>query len=121
MGNSSSSFMPFFRKGKVDVVRFNPVHHPGWIAVIDSDVFWGQTPLDADNWNVPQVCHHARATEWRAEYWVSQFLFLWEGKDDSGRPWLHGLETELQYNAVLRERIGTAQQGDAAVAASPHR
>lgn len=116
MSNSSSSFMPFYQAGKSDVVRFNPVHYPGWVAVIDDDVFWGQTPLDSDNWNVPEVCYRARTNDRRAKYWIEQFLFLWHGTDPIlKRPWCHDLKEELNYNNVLRERIRAQDQPSAVV------
>jgi hypothetical protein len=122
MANSASSFMPFYQARKSHIVRFNPVHHPGWVAVIDTDVFWGQTPLDADNWNVPEVCHRANTNERRAKYWIEQFMFLWEGEDRvSKRPWCHDLTEELEYNVVLHDRIRAVHQAEVADAAAPRR
>jgi hypothetical protein len=102
MNNSAGSALPFQAKGKKDCVRFTGYHHPGWIAIIDNEVYWGATPLDKDNWNVPQVCYHASKKEPRAAFWVEQFTLMWKGKDPLTKKCLsHSFDEEKKYNHRL--------------------
>ena len=79
----------FARRSVAPVVRENPgrceirfcfVHHPAWIAVIDSFVFWGPTPVDADNWANDFLFHRHRCRSDEGGFWEKQFETLWEGK-----------------------------------------
>lgn len=100
--NSAMSALPFKAAGKQDSVRFTRYHHPGWIAVIDDEVFWGLTPLDADNWSIPEVCYRARRTQKRASYMVRQFKLLWDGTDPLTEERLsHTHDEEMRYNPRL--------------------
>lgn len=76
--NSAGSVLKFIEEGKKDLVKFTSYHHPGWVAAIDDDIFWGSTPMTEDNWNVPQVCHHANKHNRRARHWLKEFKLLWE-------------------------------------------
>lgn len=102
MNNSAGSALPFQARGKKDCVRFTKYHHPGWIAIIDNEVYWGATPLDKDNWNVPQVCYHASKKNLRAAFWVEQFTLMWKGKDPLTKKCLsHSFDEEKKYNHRL--------------------
>ena len=101
MHNSAGSALPFEREKK-DCVRFTKYHHPGWIVVVDSEVFWGATPIDKDNWNVPQVCHRAGKNDPRAAFWIDQFMFMWTEKDPlTGDCLSHSFDEEKRYNHRL--------------------
>jgi|GEM_PF-5462691 len=72
-----TSVKPFIEKCKSDCVRFNYGHHPAWIAVVDSAVYWGPTPVDVGNWDKDFLFHkHLAATE-AGEWWIAQFELLW--------------------------------------------
>jgi hypothetical protein len=102
MNNSAGSALPFEARGKKDRVRFTKYHHPGWIAIIDNEVYWGATPVDKDNWNVPQVCYHANKKDPRAAFWVEQFMLMWKGKDPLMKKCLsHTFDEEKKYNHRL--------------------
>jgi hypothetical protein len=104
MTNSAGSALPFQARGKKDCVRFTKYHHPGWIAIIDNEVYWGATPLDKDNWNVPQVCYHAIIKEPRAAFWVEQFKLMWKGKDPLTEKCLsHSFDEEKKFNHCLAQ------------------
>lgn len=59
-------------------IRFCFGHHPGWIAVIDSLVFWGPTPVDADNWANDFLFHRFRSRSEEGGFWEKQFETLWK-------------------------------------------
>lgn len=100
--NSAMSARPFKAVKRKDSVRFTRYHHPGWMAIVDDEVFWGLTPLDADNWSVAEVCYRAKKTQRRAAYMVNQFRLLWEGTDPAtGERISHTYEEEMQYNTGL--------------------
>jgi hypothetical protein len=101
-GAVAASVMEFVRRDQHSHVRFNPIHHPGWIAVIDDYVFWGATPVSRDNWSVPHVFHRAHRSDAKAQYWEGEFKLLWEGKDEAGKTWSHSYEAECQYNKKLK-------------------
>lgn len=94
--NSVSSVNPFVRNGRIDCVRFNYSHHPGWIAVIDSLVFWGPTPVDLDSHddNVYFLFHKHSAISREGSFWVNQFELLWNQHS-------HTFDEEKVYNSEL--------------------
>ncbi|MCH8149776.1 MAG: hypothetical protein IH987_17615, partial [Planctomycetes bacterium] len=50
-------------------LKFNYGHHPGWIAIIDDDVFWGPTPVNVDNQSRNLFFHKATIeSEW-GQFW----------------------------------------------------
>lgn len=107
--NVANSVALFVNRGKQDYVRFNPIHHPGWIAIIDSDVFWGATPVERDNWSVDLLFHRARVRDFRASFWKGQFELLWGKKGDEERvKWSHNYEVECAYNNKLRKLNGAS-------------
>jgi len=77
-------------------IRFCYGHHPGWIGIIDSFVFWGPTPVTADNWANDFLFHrHSRRSK-EGRFWENQFDTLW--KDDHS----HNYDTEkTSYNTSL--------------------
>lgn len=78
-------------------IRFCYDHHPGWIAVVDSFVFWGPTPLDTDNWANDFLFHRHRSGSEQGRFWEKQFEKLWSDKHS------HNYETEkAEFNTTLR-------------------
>jgi hypothetical protein len=92
--HSAASARQFIIDGRQHEVRFNPIHHPGWIAVLDSEVFWGATPVERDNWTVDLFFHRAPSSDPRAKLWIAQFKLLWENS--------HSVELECQHNTKLK-------------------
>jgi hypothetical protein len=92
--NSASSVKPFIESRRTDCVRFNYAHHPGWIAVIDSFVFWGPTPIDRDSHSVEFLFHKHPVASPEGSFWLNQFKLLWE-------KYSHNLEEERKYNEEL--------------------
>ena len=90
-----SSVMPFTKKKKQDCLRFSFGHHPGWIAIIDSQVFWGPTPVHMDNHANDFLFHKLLASSSKADIWKEQFDILW-------REYSHDFGTEMEYNELLR-------------------
>jgi hypothetical protein len=94
--NSASSVKPFIESRRTDCVRFNYAHHPGWIAVIDSFVFWGPTPIDRDSHSVEFLFHKHPVASPEGSFWLNQFKLLWD-------EYSHNLEEERKYNEELSE------------------
>jgi DNA-binding Xre family transcriptional regulator len=92
--NSAGSVIPFVRLGKTDCVRFNYAHHPGWIAVIDSLVFWGPTPVHLDSHALEFLFHKHSITSVKGKFWVNQFELLWDQHS-------HSFNEEKKYNQEL--------------------
>ena len=104
--NSASSVLDFVKEKREGCVRFNPIHHPGWIAVIDDYVFWGATPVDKDNWAVRILFHKAHKRDVRAKFWIEQFGLLWDGiNPKTNERWSHDYATECQYNEYLEKYV----------------
>jgi hypothetical protein len=93
--NSASSVRPFIEHGRKDCLKFNHGHHVGWIAVIDSDVFWGPTPVHVDNHAIDFLFHKYPGNSVEGEFWTTQFKLLWDHH-------CHSLEEEIEYNEYLR-------------------
>lgn len=84
---------PFVEKCKTDCIRFNYGHHPGWIAVVDSAVYWGPTPVDEGNWENDFLFNkHFDATE-EGIWWIAQYELLWKES--------HDYSEEKKYNTKL--------------------
>jgi hypothetical protein len=92
--NSASSVKPFVIKGRTDCVRFNYGHHPAWIAVIDSFVFWGPTPVTKNSHEIEFLFrkHHIASPE--GSFWVDQFMEMWDN-------YSHSFDEEKKYNPEL--------------------
>lgn len=94
--NVESSVRPFIDSGNKDCIRFNYSHHPGWIAIIDSFVFWGPTPVHVDNHSIDFLFHKHLATSAKGAFWTTQFQLLWDHHS-------HNFDTEMEFNEELRE------------------
>lgn len=94
--NSASSVQPFVKKGKSDWIKFNYGHHPAWIAVIDSFVFWGPTPIDKYSHAQEFFFHKHPVSSIEGIFWKGQFELLW--KDYS-----HTFDDEKKYNEQLEK------------------
>jgi len=94
--NVASSARPFIREGRQENIRFNRGHHPGWIAVIDSTVFWGPTPVHVDNHAMDFLFHKHSTKSAEGAFWSTQFRLLWDHHSNK-------LEDELQYNDELEQ------------------
>jgi hypothetical protein len=91
------SVVPFVQAGDTRAkIRFNFGHHPGWIAIIDTEVFWGQTPVHVDNWANDFLFHRSTIHGKKGAFWINQFQILWGSKHS------HTYEEEKQdYNTTL--------------------
>ena len=96
--NSVSSVSPFIDKGRAACVKFNYGHHPAWIAVIDSLVFWGPTPVDIDSHTKEFLFHKHPISSAKGRFWKEQFELLWN-------KYSHSLDDETKYNEQLREHL----------------
>lgn len=96
--NSASSVIPFVKKRKSACVKFNYGHHPAWIAVIDSFVFWGPTPIDVDSHTNESLFHKHPLSSAKGKFWKEQFELLWN-------EYSHTLDDEKKYNEQLREQL----------------
>jgi hypothetical protein len=94
--NSASSVRAFARGGRLEQVRFNHGHHPAWIAVADSLVFWGPTPVDIDSHSPGFLFHKHSDNSVEGKFWIQQFEIIW--KEHS-----HTFEEERNYNPELLE------------------
>lgn len=92
--NSASSVDAFVRFGKIDCVRFNHGHHPGWITVADSLVFWGPTPVNIDSHSVEFLFHQHSASTKKGCFWIAQFEAIWN-------EYSHDFHEEINYNEEL--------------------
>ena len=92
--SSASSIEAFAKQGKLDAIRFNYGHHPGWIAVLDKTVFWGPTPVDRDSHAEKFLFHKHTADSEEGRFWISQFETMWDKHS-------HSIEEEKQYNEEL--------------------
>ena len=93
--NSIDSIEAFIRNKRLDCVRFNYGHHPGWIAVLDSSVFWGPTPVDTDSHAEDFLFHKHDVDSEEGEFWVRQFETMWD-------TYSHSLEKEKAHNTGLK-------------------
>ena len=91
-----SSVRLFVENGKRESLRFSYGHHPGWIAVVDSWVFWGPTPVGRDNHSIDFLFHKHTATGPKGRFWIEEFELLWNH-------YSHDYDTEKGYNEELRE------------------
>jgi hypothetical protein len=76
-------------------IKFNYGHHPGWIALVDTHVFWGQTPVHIDNWANDFLFSRSSIHAKKGAFWKNQFEILWTRHSHSYE------EEKLQYNAEL--------------------
>jgi len=96
-GNVASSVAPFVERNKTDRVRFNYSHHPAWIVVIDSYVYWGPTPVHADNHSIDFLFHKHSLSSPEGAFWSTQFELLWDEHHSVS------FEGELQFNEKLAD------------------
>jgi hypothetical protein len=91
------SVAPFVQASSERVtIRFNYGHYPGWIAVVDSVVFWGPTPVHVDNWANDFLFHRSSIHGKKGAFWMNQFQILWGTKHS------HTYEDEKQeHNTTL--------------------
>lgn len=72
------SVVPFAKaKDPRVTIRFCFGHHPGWIALVDSFVFAGATPVDRDNWSAEFLFKRVRSGSEEGIFWEKQFELLW--------------------------------------------
>jgi hypothetical protein len=93
--NSAGSVYPFSKTNQTDCIKFNHAHHPAWIAVIDSFVFWGPTPISEDAYSKDFLFHKHHASSIEGRYWIDQFNLLWNNHS-------HSLDEEKQYNELMK-------------------
>ncbi|HEU4594297.1 MAG TPA: hypothetical protein VFS10_03935 [Pyrinomonadaceae bacterium] len=97
-GHVASSVAPFVsddaKEDKRHCLKFNYGHHPGWIAVIDSKVFWGPTPVHVDNHTVEFLFHKHAEGDAHGAFWTTQFNLLWEN-------FSHSYKDEKEFNEEL--------------------
>ncbi|MEP0872980.1 hypothetical protein NDA01_24640 [Trichocoleus desertorum AS-A10] len=93
--NVANSTDPFVERNIADRVRFNHNHHPAWIAIIDSSVFWGPTPIDTDSHAVEYLFRKHPINSREGEFWKKQFELLWSDSHS------HSFDCEKQYNEQL--------------------
>jgi hypothetical protein len=98
--NSASSVKPFVEGRQTDCIRFNCAHHPAWIAVIDSFVFWGPTPIHLDSHAVEFLFHKHPVSSPEGSFWMGQFSLLWDKHS-------HSLDEEKKYNEELLDLMST--------------
>jgi hypothetical protein len=102
MTSVCSTVQPFLRRADIDRahlgehLRFTFGHHPGWIAILDSRIFWGPTPIDEDNQARSIYFNVAPRHDVLGEFWTRQFERLWTD-------YSHDYEEERKYNAQLPE------------------
>lgn len=101
--NIASSVRPFVVNRRDDCVKFNHGHHPGWIAVVDSRVFWGPTPVHVDNQSVDFLFHKHSTKSAQGAFWTAQFQMLWDHHS-------HILKDELPYNTELQDVVELAER-----------
>ena len=113
--NVCGSIAPFCRvkaEGKNEniSIRFSFGHHPGWIAVVDSEVFWGPTPIHVDNQSRPIFFQKDSIMGPKGRFWSRQFLRLW-------KEFSHSYDEEHVYNDKLpglsRERNNNTKSKNA--------
>ena len=92
--NSAASVKPFAINGQTDCVRFNYGHHPAWISVIDSFVYWGPTPVDLDSQAIEFLFHKHHVTSPEGVFWVNQFKSMWDR-------YSHSFDEEKKYNPEI--------------------
>ena len=81
----------------IDCIRFNRDHHPGWIAIVDSYVFCGPTPIDTDSHTVEYLFRKYPIDSNEGNFWKKQFELLWSAKHS------HNFDDEQKYNEVLNK------------------
>lgn len=94
--NVGSSVKLFIEEKKKDCLKFNYGHHPSWIAVIDSLVFWGPTPVDRDSHAINFLFHKHPVKGPKGVFWKAQFESLWDHHS-------HDFDTEKTFNEELEE------------------
>lgn len=92
--NSAASVIPFIKNDQKDCIRFNYGHHPAWISVIDSFVFWGPTPVDLDSQAIEFLFHKHHVASPEGIFWVTQFNVIWDKHS-------HSFDEEKKYNLEL--------------------
>ncbi|MBW4652142.1 MAG: hypothetical protein KME20_03670 [Kaiparowitsia implicata GSE-PSE-MK54-09C] len=102
---SSASVKLLVRSGKENCIRFNYGHHPGWIAVLDSFVFSGPTPVNKDSHNVDYLFDKYHVDTKRGEFWEKQFEYIWNKCS-------HSFDEEKTYNSRLSRLNQTTEQED---------
>jgi nucleoside 2-deoxyribosyltransferase len=100
------SLKPFIEgEDRRSCIRFNPSHQPGWIAVVDSKVFWGPYPIHEDSQSEDFLFHCYDAGSKEGKYWIEQLDMIWNGLETgTGKdrePCSHNYETERKYNKEL--------------------
>lgn len=93
--NVAAAAIPLYKKSK-KYVRFCFGHHPGWIAILDNEVFWGPTPLLIDNQSMDVLYRDNKKGE-RGKFWVDEFDRLWT-------KFSHDLNIEIKYNPYLEKK-----------------
>lgn len=81
----------FRNHGETHALRYNYGHHPGWIAVVDDQVFWGPTPVQEDNHTRTEYFHRAALHDFWGGFWIKQFELLWNNHS-------HDWAKEREYN-----------------------
>jgi hypothetical protein len=94
-GKVAGSVRPILDKLNLKAIRFNAGHHPGWIAVIDEEVYWGHTPITETSHQEDAYFNCAKIRDAKGEYWKDQFLDIWINRT-------HPFDEELKYNPSLR-------------------
>ncbi len=89
------SVAPFVQGSRTEApIRFCYGHHPGWIAVVDSSVFWGPTPVHVDNWANDFLFHRSTVHTKKGAFWMNQFQIMWSR-------YSHTYDDEKAYNSAL--------------------
>lgn len=91
---SANSVESFVKAEKTDCVKFNYGHHPGWIAVIDSFVFCGPTPVNKNSLAMEFLFRKYRDSSQEGSFWVDQFEVMWGD-------YSHSFDEEKKYNPYL--------------------
>lgn len=94
--NVESSVRVFVENGQKATLRFCYGHHPGWIAIVDSWVFWGPTPVGRDNHSIDFLFHKHPAAGTKGRFWIEQFELLWDH-------YSHDYDAEAAFNEELRD------------------
>lgn len=96
--NSAHSIKAFTDCKRFECIRFNYGHHPGWIAVVDSLVFYGPTPIDKDSHSVEFLFQKYADDSQAGTFWIGQFETIWN-------KYSHTFEEETNYNKELLKLV----------------
>lgn len=94
--NVESSVRVFVENDQKGRLRFCYGHHPGWIAIVDSWVFWGPTPVGRDNHSIDFLFHKHPAGGTKGRFWIEQFELLWDH-------YSHDYDAEAAFNEELQD------------------